>query len=272
MTISDAPSTSEVMQTEEEEEGLTGAAKRRKKKELKKAEKEAKKGDSEVKDVVLEEMPAAASISAAEPSPAPSTVQEPSKPKEAPKQEEEGGLGLEMGSRKKHPRKKKADAAKAAAPQGQPRTDVTPVTEVPSTSWAQPAPAAAPKSPWGKDQTSAQQPTPMELDSPAKSAPTKWSQFPVSVGQTRSTTSPATETPVPSSSRTSTTSSKIELLPAERERERSHYGRTPVTCRFKIPKKIEGNSVPTMPVKVLTNYLPMTIKQLKIVSIFCINY
>lgn len=40
-------------------------------------------------------------------------------------------------------------------------------------------------------------------------------------------------------------------------------------CRFKIPAKIIGNKVPARPVRVLANYLAMTIKPLKIVSIMC---
>ncbi|KAI5636178.1 piwi domain-containing protein [Phthorimaea operculella] len=54
--------------------------------------------------------------------------------------------------------------------------------------------------------------------------------------------------------------------PAQQVTSHGDVRRTPDTTvsRFKIPDKIIGNSVPARPINVLANYLPMTIKALKI--------
>ncbi|XP_063822718.1 protein argonaute-2-like [Ostrinia nubilalis] len=240
MSLSDAPSTSQAPPPDPEEEGLSSASvKRKKKKEERKAalmSLQTSKKPEEAKVIVPEP------VAPAQPEPVKMEV------------EEEAGLGLGLSGGKKRPKKKPKGAAAAEPAQQSCTTSASmpppagPPRQAPASAWPTPSPTSAPAQAWGGPKG----------DRPS----TAISQS----ASSASSTSTTAQTPQPSTSYTSIPESKLprqtDTTVARPEGRYTKY--EPVACRFKIPKRIEGNTVPHRKVQILCNYLAMTIKGLKI--------
>ncbi|KAL0831464.1 hypothetical protein ABMA28_002265 [Loxostege sticticalis] len=260
---------------DQEDEGLSAAAKRKKKKEEKKAA---------LVSLQAPQKPEVEKPVAPEPEPAPVTKTE--------VVEEEVGLGLGLGGGRKRQKKKPQAAAKAQAPPGPVASEPQPSSSLaqPAVSLPQTPGQAAPVS-WGQARRPLSSvPAPPTVASPAivaspGSAPpataTPWSAqapsrpFPTAGGgRGRGRGQPLPMTAAPSSapwagdmaqpSHSQATVSAPAPTSSPTGPVTQPIKSDTVSCRFKIPKKIEGGLIPHRKVTVLTNYLAMKIQPLQI--------